>query len=64
MTRASSTIFMTKLRIIPFMDITGAPSDRTIFSNVKNSITNGELIIITTTYSFVNLKESGVAPRP
>ncbi|MNW17909.1 hypothetical protein D3C71_2172620 [compost metagenome] len=46
-TSASRMIFTTTLRIIPIIDVIAAPSERTIFSSVKNNTTNGEPISIT-----------------
>ncbi|MNN99626.1 hypothetical protein D3C81_2193160 [compost metagenome] len=49
MTSASRIIFTTTLRIIPNIDVMAAPSERTIFSSVKNKMTNGEPISIIVT---------------
>ncbi|MNW67122.1 hypothetical protein D3C74_456690 [compost metagenome] len=64
MNSASRIIFTTTLSIMPIIDVIAEPSERTIFSNVKNKMTNGEPISMIVTYSFVNPKESGVAPSP
>ncbi|MNP72295.1 hypothetical protein D3C76_1688180 [compost metagenome] len=49
MTIASSTIFTITLSIIPIIEVIAAPSERTIFSSVKNNTTMGEPINITVT---------------
>ncbi|MNS83150.1 hypothetical protein D3C72_1169260 [compost metagenome] len=48
-TNASRIMFTITLRIMPTIDVIAAPSERTIFSSVKKSTTNGEPISIIVT---------------